>query len=255
MLFIAGFSLVFAGGKKEASGIVLYAATQPDYPPFCYLDDQNKLTGFDVEVFNAVNERFEGYTIELQSLGWEAMFLSLESRRLDIIGDEVAINPERQEKFLFSDPYFEAQSVIVTKKGRNDIKTLKDLEGKKVLTFVGDSYDLLVTAYNEQNGNRIIIQRVDGVPEADVLQDVQNGKYDAHVNDPVMIKALIAKHNLDLEIVGDVIQGDLIGFVFNKDERGREIKARIDPIIKALKDDGTLSRLSVKWTGGDFIPK
>jgi L-cystine transport system substrate-binding protein len=193
VLFVAGFSLAFAGGKKENTGgkIIVYGATQADYPPFCYFDADNKLTGFDVDVFNAVNERLEGYSIDLQPLSWDAMFLSLESRRLDIIGDEIAITPEREQTFLFSEPYFEAQSVIVVKKGRTDIKTLKDLEGKTVVTYVGDSYSLLVDAYNEKNGNLIKVVKVGETAEVDTLQDIQNGKYDAHVNDPVMIKAII----------------------------------------------------------------
>jgi L-cystine transport system substrate-binding protein len=257
LLLFFGLSFVFAEGKKETAGqrTVIYAATQPDYPPFCYLNENNQLTGFDVDVFKAVDERLENYTIDLQPLGWEAMFLSLESHRLDMIGDEIAINPEREEKFLFSEPYFEAQSVIIVKKGRNDIKTLKDLEGKNVVTYVGDSYDMLVSSYNKENGNRINIFRVEGIPEADTLLDIQNGKYDAHVNDPVMTTAVIAQHNLDVEIVGDIIQGDLIGFAFNKDEQGRALKAAIDPVIRELKANGTLSRLSIKWTGKDFIPK
>jgi L-cystine transport system substrate-binding protein len=84
---------------------------------------------------------------------------------------------------------------------------------------------------------------------------VQNGRVDAYVNDPVMTAATIKKEGLQVEAIGDPVQTDDINLVFKKDKQSEELKAKIDPIIKELKADGTLKKLSEQWTGGEYIPQ
>lgn len=242
-----------AGSAKDKT---IYVGTQNDYPPFAYVDDKNNLTGYDIEVLQEVDKKLDGYKIEFTPTTWDSIFLALESNKIQLIADEVAKSPEREEKYLFSDQsYFAAQSVIIVKKGRTDIQTLKDLEGKKVGAVAGDSYTQILEEYNKKNGNKINLKYTDSTSPADVLQQIQNGRIDAYVNDPVMMKATIKKQGFDLDIVGEPIQSDNIGIVFNKDKQGEELKALIDPILKQLKDDGTLAKLSQKWTEGEYIPQ
>lgn len=265
ILLLAGVSLVGCSSnndnnKDKAAGgsadKTIYVGTQNDYPPFAYADTDGKLTGYDVEVVKAIDKQLDGYKIKLVASPWDSIFLSLESNKIQFIADEIAKNPDREKKYLFSDEsYFSAQSVIIVKKGRTDIKTLKDLEGLKVAASVGDSYTQLLEAYNKEHGNKIILKYNQTGSSTDNLQDVANGRVDAYVNDPVMTNATIKKEGLQVEVVGEPIQSDNIALVFNKDKQGEELKAKIDPIIKKLKEDGTLAKLSKKWTEGEYIPK
>ncbi len=75
------------------------------------------------------------------------------------------------------------------------------------------------------------------------------------MNDPVMTAATIKKEGLQVEAIGDPVQTDDINLVFKKDKQSEELKAKIDPIIKELKTDGTLKKLSEQWTGGEYIPQ
>lgn len=232
---------------------IINIGTQNDYPPFCYNDDSNALTGYDIDVIKEINKKLTGYKFNFTAAPWDSLFLSLESNKIQVIADEVAKNPEREKKYLFSDEsYFTAESVIIVKKGRTDINSIKDLEGHTVSACVGDSYTQLLEKYNLTSKNKIILKYNDG---SSSLQDVAAGRVDAYVNDPVMTKAIIKKQSLDLQIVGKPVQNDNINLVFNKDKQGEELKAKIDPIIKQLKADGTLKKLSQKWTGGEYIPK
>ncbi|QHW31792.1 transporter substrate-binding domain-containing protein [Paenibacillus rhizovicinus] len=245
-----------AGNAGSAKEKTIYVGTQNDYPPFAFVDDKNELTGYDVEVLKEVDKKLDGYKIEFTPTTWDSIFLALESNKIQLIADEVARSAEREEKYLFSDEsYFAAQTVIIVKKGRTDIQTLKDLEGKNVGAVAGDSYTQILEEYNKSHDKKINLKYTDSTSPADVLQQVQNGRIDAYVNDPVMMKATIKKQNFDLDIVGDPIQADNIGIVFNKDKQGEDLKALIDPILKGLKDDGTLAKLSQKWTEGEYIPQ
>jgi L-cystine transport system substrate-binding protein len=181
--------------------------------------------------------------------------LALESRGLDLVGDQIGVTEERKLRFLFSEPYFATTSYIIVKKGRADIKTMKDLEGKTVATVVGDNDTKFLEEYNEANGDRIKLEYLDGVPDVDILAAVRNGKYDAYVHDPIMVTTVANKHNIDIELVGEPVRVDLVALVFNKDDEGAKLKELIDPIIKEMKADGFLKAQSIKWTGGDYIPE
>ena len=99
---------------------VIIVGTQNDYPPFAYADENNELTGYDVEVMKEIEKRLDGYTFEFRATPWDSMFLALESNKIQIVADEVAKTPEREEKYLFSDEsYFSAQTVIVVKSEQN----------------------------------------------------------------------------------------------------------------------------------------
>jgi L-cystine transport system substrate-binding protein len=258
MVFLSLWSLFYSAPEAIAAdngSVTLYAGTQSDFPPFCYINDDNVLTGYDVEVMKEIDKRLDGYTIEFKPMAWDAIFLSLESRAIDLIGDVIGVREERKIKFLFSEPYYSAQNVMVVRKGRKDIVTSQDLRGKVVCAYVGEDYTRALEEFNETHDNKINLSYVDGVPYEDILVAVQNGKYDAFVNNPLMMTELIKKHNLNVEIVGEPVTSGLVALVFNNDQRGHELKALIDPIITAMKNDGALSKLCVEWTGGDYVPK
>lgn len=239
--------------SSASSDIVLRAATQTDYPPFCFVDENDKLTGFDYELLELIDERLDGYTIDIQGAGWDSMFLSLDAKKIDLVSDEVAITPEREENYYFSLPYLEIQSCIAVKKGNADIKTLDDLAGKNVVTLV-DSYSEILENYNDTHDEKINIEYVSEVSAQEMLQAVANGKYDAHINDPVMMNEVIKDNNLDLEIVATPVKSDPAAIVFAKTPDGQSYKDVIDPVIREIIADGSLAELSKKWTGDDYTP-
>ena len=235
---------------------VVVVGTQNDYPPFAFADDTNELTGYDVEMVKAIDEKLDGYTFEFVAVPWDSMFLALESNKVQAIADQVAKTPERQEKYLFTDEsYFAAETVIAVKTGREDIQTVEDLEGKAVGALAGDSYTLLLEEYNETADTPIELKYSESGNPSEILQDVQNGRVDAYVNDPIMMNAVLEKNDLGVEIVGQPLVNDDMGIVLKNGEEGEKLKALIDPILKELKEDGTLTDLSIKWTGGEYIPE
>ena len=90
---------------------------------------------------------------------------------------------------------------------------------------------------------------------ADAFYDLQTGKFDAVVNDPVMANTVIKEKNLDVEVVGEPVYSEEIVIVLGKSEEGKELKTKIDAIIEEMKADGTLKKLSEELTGGDYIPE
>jgi L-cystine transport system substrate-binding protein len=243
------------GIPRNAQGeIIIRAVTENMYPPYSYVDDNNLLTGYDVEVVRAINSRLAGYDIQIEGLAAEAAYMALQSHTTDVFFDELAITPEREEAYYFSAPYYVGTSNIIVKKGRTDMRVLKDLEGKTVGAYSASVQEALLFAYNENEAAvPIKIVPLVGTVEQSFL-NLQNGLYDAYIDSPITAMDIIARNKLELEIVQPPLTGEKIGLVFAKDADGLKLKNLIDPVIRELEKDGTLSRLSLQFTGYEYIP-
>ena len=72
-------------GKKR----VIKVGTDGVYAPFSFKDESSgKLTGYDVEVIQEVGKRINA-DIEFTTVPWDSIFLGLESKRYDIIANEI----------------------------------------------------------------------------------------------------------------------------------------------------------------------
>lgn len=243
------------GSNPETSPKTIYVGTQPDFPPFDYTDESGNLTGYDVELIREINKHLPEYKFEFVVTPWDGITLGLDSNKTQIIADQMSKNEEREKKYYLSEPYFTNQMFIIVKKGRTDIQSLDDLKGKTLELVVGTTPALKVEEWNAANGKQINIKYTKATNYSDPLQDVANGRVDAVIEGPVNLKAVVQKQNLQIEAVGKPVLDLPVYFIFRKDELGKELKGKVDTVIKHLKEDGTMKALSVKWTGGEYIPQ
>lgn len=64
--------------KETSAQKTIVLATAGDVPPFDY-EDKGNLTGFDIEVLKAVDEKLSDYEIQFQRTAWESIFPGLDS--------------------------------------------------------------------------------------------------------------------------------------------------------------------------------
>ncbi|MCL2106388.1 MAG: transporter substrate-binding domain-containing protein [Oscillospiraceae bacterium] len=102
-----GFQTIAAG--------VLTVGTNIGYPPMEYLaEDSKTFIGFDIDVANALGEVL-GLEVKIVDTAWEGIFMALEKGEYDCIISSVSITPERQEKYILTEPYVSNALCIVTK--------------------------------------------------------------------------------------------------------------------------------------------
>jgi ABC-type amino acid transport substrate-binding protein len=74
----------------------------------------------------------------LKPTKWDGMLASLDSKRIDVVINQVTISDERKKKYDFSTPYTVSGIQALVKKGNEGtIKTAADLKGKKVGVGLG----------------------------------------------------------------------------------------------------------------------
>ena len=128
-------------GKGE-----LLIGTEGTYPPFSFHDDSGKLTGFDVELAEEVASRL-GVKAKFMETQWDAIFGGLDSKRFDVIANQVGIREDRLEKYDFSKPYISSAAVLVTNTDNNDVKSFEDINGLQAAQTLTSNFGDLAKSY------------------------------------------------------------------------------------------------------------
>ena len=190
--------LLLPSGANAASSDepVVRVGTEGTYPPFTYVDPRSQqLTGYDIEVIKAVADR-AGWQLEFVQSPFDAIFPALDSNRIDVIANQVTINPEREARYLFSTPYTFSHGVVVTAADNDDIKGLDDLEGKTTAQSETSNWAQVARDAGAE------VKSVEGFAEAAEL--LRQGRVDAIVNDNIAVLDYLASTgSKDIKIAGD----------------------------------------------------
>ena len=213
------------------------------YPPFNYQDESGKLTGFEVEFAQALAKEL-GVSAEFQPTKWDGILAALESKRLDVVINQVTISDERKQKYDFSTPYTVSGIQALTRKADGDsIKSAQDLAGKKVGVGLGTNYE----QWLKENVPQADIRTYDDDPTK--FQDLAVGRIDVILVDRLAAFEMVEKTGGRLAVAGDAFSRQESGVALRKGNP--ELLAAIDKAIAKLKADGTLKQLSEKWFKAD----
>ncbi len=239
------FTPVFAADlldEVKANG-TLKVGMEGTYPPFNYQDESGQLTGFEVDFANALAKEL-GVKAEFQPTKWDGILAALESKRLDVVINQVTISEERKQKYDFSAPYTVSGIQALTRKADADsIKSSADLAGKKVGVGLGTNYE----QWLKENVPQADIRTYDDDPTK--FQDLNVGRIDVILVDRLAAFEMVEKTGDRLAVAGDAFSRQESGIALRKGNP--QLLAAINEAIAKLRADGTLKRLSEKWFGAD----
>lgn len=101
--------------KVKERGTLL-VGLEGTYPPFSFQGDDGKLTGFEVDFAEALAKHL-GVKASLKPTKWDGMLASLDSKRIDVVINQVTISDVRKKKYDFSTPYTVSGVQALVKKG------------------------------------------------------------------------------------------------------------------------------------------
>ncbi|EFE95182.1 cystine transporter subunit [Serratia odorifera DSM 4582] len=81
----------------------LIVGLEGTYPPFSFQGEDGKLTGFEVDFANALAQHL-GVKAKLNPTKWDGMLASLESKRIDVVINQVTISDERKKNTISLHP-------------------------------------------------------------------------------------------------------------------------------------------------------
>lgn len=261
LALLATCSLAFAGptlervtNKGELTGVLMES-----YPPFSFLNEQNQLDGFDVDVAKAVAARL-GVKLKLETPSWDVIAAGHWNGRYDVCICSMTPSKARAEVFDFPVEYYQSPAVIVVNASDKNIASGKDLSGKKVGVISASTYEAYLNKDLVIEGaeNKPLSYPFDSVQiapydnEVVAFQDLALGsgvRLDAMVTNLITARERIAK-DPRFKIIGDALYAEPNVVAVEKGDP--QWNAKVTEIIAQLKTDGTLSKISQKWIGADI---
>lgn len=226
--------------KSTLAKETLKVGTDAAYPPFEYVDEKTgKYTGFDMDLIRALGQEM-GYEIEIINTSFAGIIPGLFNGNYDLIIAAMTITDERSQAINFSDPYFTAGQVIVTKKNTTDILVPADLKGKVVSVQLGTTGQF---ATEKIKGVKEI-KKFDTSPAA--LQELLNGAAHAAVID-LGVAQLFMKEHSGLKIVGEPFTAEYYGIGLKK--QNKDLLKKLNQALAKLKANGKYEEIYTKWFG------
>ncbi|WP_432358777.1 amino acid ABC transporter substrate-binding protein [Sporosarcina sp. UB5] len=227
---------------------VLVIGVDDKFAPMGFRDENNELTGFDIEYAKAAAEHM-GMEAKFQPIDWKTKETELSSGRIDLIWNGYTITDERKGKVLFTKPYLENAQVVATL-ANSDISQLKDLSGKKV------GLQALSSASDALNANPIrseiksISEYADNVL---ALSDLKAGRVEAVVIDEVVIDYYMSKDEGTFKVLDESLAPEEYGVGVKKGNE--ELLKKLQDALDKMNEDGTAAKISTKWFGEDKVIK
>ena len=231
-------------GDKET----LVIGVDDKFAPMGFRDEDNELTGFDIDYAKAAAEHM-GMEVTFQPIDWKTKETELSSDRIDLIWNGYTITDERKEKVLFTKPYLENAQVVTTLID-SDIEKLEDLDGKEI------GLQALSSAADALNSNPIS-EKVKNVTEfADnvlALSDLKSGRVEAVVIDEVVIDYYMAQEEGVFKVLDESLAPEQYGVGVKKGNE--ELLNKLQDALDEMNEDGTAAEISIEWFGEDKVLK
>ncbi|MFD2841086.1 transporter substrate-binding domain-containing protein [Populibacterium corticicola] len=217
---------------------VLTVCSNAPFKPFEYEGEDGNLTGIDIDLTKLAAEElgleFQAIQYDFDAMSSGAAF---EAGSCDVLATGMTITAERQAKFDFSDPYYDANQGVLVADGLT-ISSLDELAGKTIAVQA------------ETTGKTVAEEAgldVAEFPEVgSVVQSVATKQYDAAVADLGVLQAYLAD---GLSIAYTENTNEQYGFGVKKGNTA--IVEALNTTIKNAKDSGEYDEIITKHVGAE----
>ncbi len=252
----AAASLGAPSGSSEGEAVTkVNVALESGSKPLSFEDAQGNKVGYEVDVLQEVDALISDYNFNLEFVESDATAIGLDTGKYALIGGGLYKTRAREEKYLLPDAINGVSLINIYVHEDNDsINSIDDLVGKNLVpsTPNGGIYNLL-TAYNAEHPDaQITVTTGEGVSVADRYAAVDAGEYDALVlPNNLGFNEIKAQLGLKVKAVETPVAINGTYFALSKDQA--DLAQRVENALKTLRENGTLSELSIKWYGEDTI--
>ncbi len=225
---------------------VIRIGGEPDWPPFDFIDEKGVHQGLTADYLALLSQRI-GIQFEMVAENpWAVTLEMLKNRQLDAIG-AIWRTPEREQFFLFTQPYDKLSIVIFTHRKNTSIKSIDDLRNNTV-AVVRDfaTQDALSEEYSD-----ILQLKVNSALEG--LEAVSQGKAEAYIGTLAVGTFLLEKHFITNVKVAGRAPFDTGGLTIGVRKDWPELVSILE---KGLNSITATERIEIRrrWISVDALP-
>lgn len=223
-------------------------AVDVPYEPFQYTTPDGELTGFEIELGNAVCAEMR-LDCEWVIQSWDGIIPGLLSRKYDVIFSSMSINAERARQVLFSEPYYTTPSGWFVRENYN--LNVNNMSGVRIGVQRGTVQDTYVT---EMHSNTAQIRRY--ATADDLALDLAGDRIDAVFLDvPVGVQTILSRPGFkqfgDNVTEPTSIFGQGVGAAFRQTDT--ELANAFNEGLRRVKANGTYKRIMDRYFDFDIM--
>jgi polar amino acid transport system substrate-binding protein len=234
------------GNAEAADTDTIRIAVEGAFPPFNYLDSNDQLQGFDVDVAKALCKAAE-LKCEFIIQEWTGMIPNLLANRYDAIISSMSMSAERREKVAFTSKYYDSPTVFIVRKGSGIVGTAPDdLNNLRLGVTAATSQE----AYAKKFYSGVVTTVVQASP--DLYKSLANGDVDVILEDKLAVYDWLAntKAGSCCEFTGQDITdaeyfGDGAGIAVRPSDK--ELMTKLSVALEAIQADDTYDTINAKY--------
>jgi L-cystine transport system substrate-binding protein len=211
------------------------------YPPFSFIGEDGKQTGFDTDLAYEFAKR-NGLELVVKLVAFEGVIPALIGKQTDMVVSIYATE-QRRQVVNFSDTYWVAGLSFITPKDKPAINSMEETAGKTVGVLQGGFSQRFLT----QNAPNAVLKAYKGGP-VEILTDLGIGRVDAAFEDrdvaAYYLRTQPGKYQFGTKLFG---QGEYAWAIRKEDP---DLLAAANKFLGDAKKDGTVDRLAKKWSIG-----
>lgn len=242
----AGFSAANAADAPDIKAIkdrgVLKVGSKVDVPKFGYRDPKtNAVDGFEIDIARAIAKKILGdpKKIDVQGVSAKTRGPLLDNGEIDIVAATFTITEERKLSYNFSEPYFTDGVGLLVKKN-SKIKSLKDLNGKKIGVAQSATTKKSIQEEADKQGTKVQFLEFATYPEIKAALD--SGRVDCFSVDTAILFGYVDDSTV---VLSDRFAPQTYGIASKKSNTA--LAELIDKTVKDMKKTGEIDKLIKKW--------
>jgi PAS domain S-box-containing protein len=247
VLFLSTLSNINADLNKPQEQIKnkikrITIASEPDYPPYCIIDEDGNAEGFSLDLFIAAAKAVN-IEVDIKIGLWSQIKQDLVEGKIDAL-PLVGRTPERELLYDFTLAYISLHGAVFVREGTTSIKTLADLKDKEIVVMKDDNAEEFVRR-NNISKNIFTTHTFENAFRA-----LENGEHDAVITQQVMGLQLLKQLNIEsivtLDITLDNFKQD---FCFGVKKGNKELLSSLNEGLSIVIANKTYDKIYLKWFG------
>ncbi|MBU1240512.1 transporter substrate-binding domain-containing protein, partial [Myxococcota bacterium] len=212
-----------------------------NYPPFEYLDEDGRPTGYNVELTRAIARELN-LAIRIRLGPWQQIKARLLRGEIDII-QGMLYSPARDITFDFSQAHMVNHYVGVVVKGKKPPVTVQDLKGLRLVVLRGDIMHEFVLEHRLSGGKLTVVDS-----PAEAMRAVASGQQDCALIPRLTALFLMNKKKwTNLSVGKNSLLAPEYGYAAMPGKHA--LLATFSEGLKILEKTGEYRRIQKKWMG------
>lgn len=226
--------------QGQAGEPTLVVGGDAEYPPFQFIDENGRATGFDVELIRLL-ARDQRMQVRFELGGWDASLQRLERGELDVV--PMFASSPREDRFLFTQPYLLRYHAVFGIAGTPGIGSLEELAGSVVaVQKAGLGWEALRAMGDAAP------ELLELASESAALTAVARGRADYALMPTSIGYQAVAKEGLDgvIALSPPLLERQ---YVLAVSRQRPELVGQLNEGLDRLRVSGEQDRLYVAWIG------